>query len=107
MVVGDRRALHLVSRERLLPRGRSRGSLARRRSRQVLSPNGVSPSELLQLAASLDRDSAHVLGEALVRAADESNLRPSTPMSEEPGQTIRGVVVDHTVGVGSPSTCRS
>jgi heavy metal translocating P-type ATPase len=71
--------------------------------REVLSANGVPPSELLRLAASVDRYSAHVLGEALVRAANESSLRLSTPqtVSEEPGQGIHGVVDDHTVGVGS------
>jgi heavy metal translocating P-type ATPase len=71
--------------------------------REVLPADGVPPSELLRLAASVDRFSAHVLGEALVRAAHESNLTLSTPhaVSEEPGQGIRGVVDAHTVGVGS------
>ena len=71
--------------------------------REVLSADGVRPGELLRLAASVDRYSAHVLGEALVRAAEESNLKLSTPeaVSEDPGQGIRGVVDGHEVGVGS------
>jgi heavy metal translocating P-type ATPase len=71
--------------------------------REVLSADGAPPGELLRLAASVDRFSAHVLGEALVRAADEANLTLSTPrdVSEEPGQGIRGVVDGHAVGVGS------
>jgi heavy metal translocating P-type ATPase len=71
--------------------------------REVLTADGFPPGEMLRLAASVDRYSAHVLGEALVRAADESNLRLSTPeaVREEPGQGIRGVVDGHAVGVGS------
>ncbi len=71
--------------------------------REVLPADGAPPSELLRLAASVDRYSAHVLGEALVRAAEESNLTLSTPhaVSEDPGQGIRGVVDGRAVGVGS------
>jgi heavy metal translocating P-type ATPase len=71
--------------------------------REVVSSDGVASGELLRLAASVDRYSAHVLGEALVRAAHESNLKLSTPqeVSEEPGQGIRGIVDGRAVGVGS------
>lgn len=71
--------------------------------REVLPADSVPPGELLRLAASVDRYSAHVLGEALVRAADESDLKLSVPQAvrEEPGQGIRGVVDGRTVGVGS------
>jgi heavy metal translocating P-type ATPase len=71
--------------------------------REVMPSDGVSPGELLRLAASVDRYSAHVLGESLVRAASESNLKLSGPqqVSEEPGQGIRGVVDGRAVGVGS------
>jgi P-type E1-E2 ATPase len=37
--------------------------------REVLPADGAPPGELLRLAASVDRYSAHVLGDALVRAA--------------------------------------
>ena len=71
--------------------------------REVVPADSVAPGELLRLAASVDRYSAHVLGEALVRAAEESKLTLSTPeaVSEEPGQGIRGVVDGRSVGVGS------
>jgi hypothetical protein len=62
--------------------------------REVLSANGVPPNELLRLAASLDRYSAHVLGEALVRAADESNLRLSTPQAVAVSTAGAQVMID-------------
>src|SRR4029079_13238716 len=46
--------------------------------REVLSANRVPGGELLRLAASVDRFSAHVLGDALVCAAEESSLRLSS-----------------------------
>ena len=71
--------------------------------REVVPADSVASGELLRLAASVDRYSAHVLGEALVRAAEESKLTLSTPdaVSEDPGQGIRGVVDGRSVGVGS------
>jgi heavy metal translocating P-type ATPase len=71
--------------------------------REVLPADGIVPAELLRLAASVDRFSAHVLGEALVRAANQADLQLSVPdeVREEPGQGIRGTVDGHTVGVGS------
>jgi cation transport ATPase len=71
--------------------------------REVVSADGLQRAEVLRLAASVDRYSAHVLGQALVRAANESNLKLSTPeqVREEPGQGICGVVDGRAVGVGS------
>ena len=71
--------------------------------REVLPADGLPPAELLRIAASLDRFSAHVLGQALVRAASEESLRLSLPQAvhEEPGQGIRGMVDGRAVGVGS------
>jgi heavy metal translocating P-type ATPase len=71
--------------------------------RDVLPADGSPPAELLRLAASVDRFSAHVLGAALVRAADDASLKLSMPheVREEPGQGIRGIVEGHAVGVGS------
>ncbi len=71
--------------------------------REVLSADGVAPGELLRLAASVDRFSAHVLGEALVRAARDASLKLSVPraVKEEPGQGIRGFVDGRAIGVGS------
>jgi heavy metal translocating P-type ATPase len=71
--------------------------------REVLGCDGFEAGELLRLAASLDQMSAHVLGEALVRAALETGLRLAEPggVREEPGQGIEGVVDEHRIAVGS------
>ena len=67
------------------------------------------PAELLALAASADRMSAHVLGEALVRAATDAGLTLSTPshVREDPGQGIQGVIDGRAVAVGSRALVRS
>src|SRR5215218_2755542 len=41
---------------------------------EIVTLDGRQPGEALQLAASVDRLSAHVLGEALVRAAHDAEL---------------------------------
>jgi heavy metal translocating P-type ATPase len=76
--------------------------------REVLSADGVPPGELLRVAASVDRFSAHILGEALVRSANEAGLKLSVPseVREQPGEGISGMVEGHRVGVGSRSFLR-
>ena len=71
--------------------------------REIVTRDGLDASELLRLAASLDRMSAHVLGEALVTAAQEAGLELTMPgdVREEPGQGIAGSVDGHRVLVGS------
>jgi cation transport ATPase len=73
------------------------------RVRDVVPRAGIGASELLGLAASVDQVSAHVLGEALVRAAGEAALclRPPSDVIEDPGQGIVGWVEGRTVAVGS------
>jgi heavy metal translocating P-type ATPase len=68
-----------------------------------------SPADLLRLAASVDRFSAHVLGEALVRAAEDAELALALPgdVREEPGQGISGTVEGHRVAVGSRAFLRA
>jgi heavy metal translocating P-type ATPase len=77
--------------------------------REILARNGNKAGELLRLAASVDRMSAHVLGEALVRAADEADLTLSVARNvrEQPGQGIQGTVDDRAVVVGSRSFVRT
>ena len=50
-----------------------------------------------------------MLGEALVRAADEAELELTMPIDvhEEPGQGIQGTVDGHRVAVGSRAFMRS
>ena len=63
--------------------------------------------ELPRLAASLDRLSAHVLGEAL--AAADAGLQLTMPLEirEEPGQGIQGTVDGHHFAVGIRAFMRS
>jgi heavy metal translocating P-type ATPase len=77
--------------------------------REIITRDSWTSDELLQLAASLDRLSAHVLGHALVEAAGEAGLELAVPngVREEPGQGIRGFVDGHDVMVGSRAFIRS
>jgi heavy metal translocating P-type ATPase len=71
--------------------------------REIVPMDGLAAGDLLRLAASLDRISAHVLGEALVTAAQDAGLELSMPadVHEEPGQGIAGSVDGHRLLVGS------
>ena len=71
--------------------------------RAIVTRNGWRESELLRLGASVDRMSAHVLGEALVSAAEEAGLELTIPedVHEDPGQGIEGSVNGQRVLVGS------
>jgi heavy metal translocating P-type ATPase len=77
--------------------------------REVVTVGSWQPGELLRLAASVDRLSAHVLGEALVAAAEaaELELTFAADICEEPGQGIEGRVDGHHVAVGSRAFARS
>ena len=76
--------------------------------RDIVARDGIEAGELLRLAASVDRMSAHVLGEALVSAATGADLTltPPTGVHEDPGQGIQGEVDGHTVTVGSRAFMR-
>jgi heavy metal translocating P-type ATPase len=71
--------------------------------REVVVRDGFEQAELLSLAASVDRMSAHVLGESLVHAAEEAGLTlaPAEQTDEDPGQGIAGTVAGQRVAVGS------
>jgi heavy metal translocating P-type ATPase len=77
--------------------------------RDVITSDGWEPAELLRLAASVDRLSAHVLADALVAAAKEAELDLAMPadVHEEPGQGIEGRVDTHRVVVGSRAFART
>jgi heavy metal translocating P-type ATPase len=76
--------------------------------RDILTRDRWEPGELLRLAASVDRLSAHVLGEALVTAAQDAGLELLLPtdVTEDPGQGIRGSVDGTVVFVGSRAFMR-
>jgi heavy metal translocating P-type ATPase len=77
--------------------------------REIVTHAEFGSGELLRLAASLDRLSAHVLGEALVAAAADAGLELTMPLDvrEVPGQGIQGTVDGHRVAVGSRAFMRS
>jgi len=72
---------------------------------RVVAFDGASEDDVLRLAASVDQLSAHVLAEALVRAAEDRGLRLTAPESvrEGRGQGIEGLVGGRRVTVGSPA----
>jgi P-type E1-E2 ATPase len=76
--------------------------------REIVARGDVSDGELLRLAASVDRMSAHVLGEALVAAAAAAELPLGMPseVREDPGQGIEGKVEGRRVAVGSRAFLR-
>jgi heavy metal translocating P-type ATPase len=77
--------------------------------REVRPQGGWSSGQLLRLAASLDRLSAHVLAEALVTAAEHAGFELSMPsdVREQPGQGIQGLVDGHRILVGSRAYMRA
>jgi heavy metal translocating P-type ATPase len=70
---------------------------------RVVALDGISKDEVLQLAASLDQNSAHVLAEAIVHGALERGITlwPPSSTNEAAGQGIRGTVNGRDVLVGS------
>jgi heavy metal translocating P-type ATPase len=77
--------------------------------RDIVTRGGFEAAEVLRLAASLDRLSAHVLGAALVCAAAEADLTLSTPIEvrEDAGQGIQGTVDGRAVALGSRAFLRA
>ncbi len=69
----------------------------------VIAAEGRDESELLRLAASLERVSEHPLAAAVVAAAEERGLTPSEPSGFRSltGHGVTGTVDGHTVAVGN------
>jgi heavy metal translocating P-type ATPase len=76
--------------------------------RDILTREEWGQGDVLRLAASVDRLSAHVLGEALVIAAQDAGLELLMPVdvTEDPGQGIQGRVDGSVVFVGSRTFMR-
>ena len=73
--------------------------------REVVSVDGVSPEQLLTLAATAERFSEHPIGKALVAASQERRLELTEPrdFSTLPGYGITAQVDGHRVTIGSRS----
>jgi Cu+-exporting ATPase len=69
----------------------------------VVPADGISSTELLDLAASLEAGSEHPLGEAIVRRAHEGELgfRPVQDFVAVAGRGVRGIVDGRSVLIGS------
>ncbi|EEF57694.1 heavy metal translocating P-type ATPase [Pedosphaera parvula Ellin514] len=69
---------------------------------QMTAP-GFSPTEVLALAASLERYSKHPLASAVLAAAKKAGVRQleAAEISEPPGQGLRGTVSGHQVQITS------
>jgi Cu+-exporting ATPase len=65
--------------------------------------DGLDQRGLLQLAASIERQSEHPLGEAIIRAAEEQSipLKPVTEFEVSTGKGVLGAVNGNWVGVGN------
>ncbi|MCC6446196.1 MAG: copper-translocating P-type ATPase [Armatimonadetes bacterium] len=70
----------------------------------ILAHNGVSPDELLRLAASVERLSEHPLAKAIVAKAEDRPLElfPAEDFRAVAGHGVRAVVAGETVRAGTP-----
>ena len=69
---------------------------------ETVAADGESVSEVLTLAASVERASEHPIAAAVVAATDPEAIRPMTDFAAEPGRGARGTVDGREVVVGSP-----
>ncbi|MFB8248939.1 heavy metal translocating P-type ATPase [Streptomyces sp. NPDC055952] len=103
VVVRDGGALENLGRARSLLLDKT-GTLTRGRPRvlDVATAADRTPTEVLQLAASIDLYSPHVLARAVVEAARERGLAltPPTGVTEEPGRGVTGTVAGRRVSLG-------
>ncbi|MAU40064.1 MAG: copper-translocating P-type ATPase [Kordiimonas sp.] len=69
----------------------------------VLPENGHEEEEVLRLAASLERGSEHPLAEAIVRGAEERDVKmvDATDFEAITGKGVKGVVNGHDVALGN------
>jgi len=75
----------------------------RPRLNRIVTETGGEGDQMLQLAASLEQLSPHVLASAMVVAAGQRGLRPTRPerVVEKPGAGIEGMIADRAVSLGS------
>ncbi len=73
---------------------------------EIQTKPGVDESKVLQLAASLDQYSTHVIAKAIVSGASQKNLSliPANEVMEEHGSGISGIVDGRRITVGQVET---
>jgi len=78
-------------------------TLGKPRVIDILSLNGDSPEQVLQLAASAEKSSEHPLAQAIVKQAEEEGmtLDETTEFQAMPGLGVRGYVAGESVLVGN------
>lgn len=71
----------------------------------LIALGDIEENELLRLSASLERGSEHPLAEAIVRGAEEKNLKLADPINFESitGEGVKGEVEGKTVALGNAS----
>ncbi|WP_431781846.1 heavy metal translocating P-type ATPase [Streptomyces chumphonensis] len=103
VVIRDGGALENLGRARTLLLDKT-GTLTRGRPRvlDVTAAPGVTPAEVLRLAASVDQYSPHVLAQAIVETARDRGLALSTAsgVTERPGRGATGTVDGRDVSIG-------
>jgi P-type E1-E2 ATPase len=102
VLVKGGRALETLARVHALVIDKT-GTLTHGQARLVdIHPMGVPPEKLLQLAASLDQASKHIIARALVAEAQarKLDLLLPTAIEEVPGEGLEGSIDGHRVVVG-------
>jgi heavy metal translocating P-type ATPase len=103
VLVKGGRALETLARVKTLVIDKT-GTLTHGQARivEIRPVAGLSPERLLQLAASLDQASKHVIARALVSEAQAKrlDLLPPLEVEEIPGEGLEGIVDDRRVVVG-------
>ncbi len=75
---------------------------------EVTPATGISADDALRLAASVERDSEHSIGQGVVKSAEERGLSLSPPVQFQaiPGQGVEAVVEGRRLIVGGPALLR-
>ncbi|WP_225047984.1 heavy metal translocating P-type ATPase [Lacticaseibacillus kribbianus] len=70
---------------------------------RVTPANGYAAAEVLNLAASAEQQSGHILARSLVEKVEAKNLQPATDVSEETAAGVRATVAGKLVLAGKAS----
>ncbi|MDP8205460.1 MAG: heavy metal translocating P-type ATPase [Candidatus Electryonea clarkiae] len=71
---------------------------------EIIPQNGISSSELLQLAASIENNSTHPIADAIVKKAQNENIEllECSEVIVHPGRGITGTIGNRRIKVGNP-----